>query len=65
MTPHAWGCETAQAGLSLSARCLHRAYLALHPYARSCFFGDFPGFIRFFDQIEELGCLPGKLSQIF
>jgi hypothetical protein len=39
--PRAWGCQTALAGVRLSARMVFRAYLALHPHARLWFFLGF------------------------
>ena len=54
MVPRGGGCQTALAGLRLTARCSHRAYLALHPYARLWFFCDFLVFEIFLIGFEEV-----------
>jgi hypothetical protein len=58
MAARAWGCLTAQAGLRLCARLFSRAYLALHPHARLCFFGAFVVIGRFSVVIGKFLCLP-------
>ena len=61
--PRAWGCETAQAVARVGARLFLRAYLALHPHARLCFFGVFPGFDRYlFENEEVLGLASDRMQ---
>jgi hypothetical protein len=65
MAARAWGCEFALAGVRLRARVVLRAYLALHPHARLCFF---PGFVvigRFSVEIGKFLCLSLNRSQFF
>ena len=55
--PRAWGCESAQAGVRLCARLFLRAYLALHPHARLCFFGGFVVLVVFSVLFGRFLCL--------
>jgi hypothetical protein len=63
IVPRAWGCETAQAGLWLCARLFLRAYLALHPHARLCFFGCFVVVVVFSALFGRFLCLSLNRSQ--